>query len=210
MTTRLAPWEMLEQWTTSPPKPMPLQRTLVTVQLMTYRDEPGKPIIDDRRVLTLDYVGDWCWFGHQTLTFDNQDYLVGAVVDAFLGEHRVAFIDIDPPGTTMFFFETRVTNLSAESYTADLSIPDDFFCTLRRGPLELLEHPLYREEVFDLKAEAEKFNAAGSKLLESVKGIIRNTMSSLTTNHHNLEKPNPHRPEVRNSGMPRKRGKGRY
>lgn len=209
MTARLAVWEMLEQWTASPPKTMPLQRTAVTVKLGIYRDEADKAIINERRVLTLDYVGDWCWFGHQTLTLDNQDYLVGAVVDVLSGEHRAAFIGIDSPGTTMCYFEARITNLSGESYATDLSAPDDFFSSLRHAPLELLGHPPYREEVIDLKAAVENFSAIGGNLLESVRGIFHKTVLGLTTHHRNLSKPNPHRPEVRNSGMPRKRGKGK-
>lgn len=49
----------------------------------------------------------------------------------------------------------------------------------------------------------------GAAIYVAIKASVKETMLQLTSHDRMLKTPNPHRPEVMISGLPRKRGKGK-
>lgn len=50
----------------------------------------------------------------------------------------------------------------------------------------------------------------GEAMLNVIKGTFRAAILSFTSEARRNKAPHPHRPDLRGSGVPRKRGKGKY
>lgn len=203
--------EIFEEFVADPPTPDADQgNTAIGWRLHNVILERGARVVPVFHTLRMQATGQY-YFGKSTIKLEGTEYTLAALIDRHTGDCRCGFVgDVQPyMGEGQFYSNTINDNRRAQALTLRDYPESVAFGTapvVVGKPPNLLKASMMSMSDTHIGLDPSPyFGEIMSKLRSSVQGL----MHEFTKHAKTMKAPHQHRPELRGSGVPRKRGKGR-
>lgn len=201
--------EIFEEFVANPPTPDTDQgNTTVSWRLHKVILERGARVVPTWHTVAM-YASGQYYFGKSTIKLEGTEYTLAALIDRHTADCRCGFVgDVQPfMGEGRFFSNTINENRRPQAV-----ILGDYPESVAYGsaPVVVSKPPnlLKTSMLSDIHIGMDPSPYFG-EILSNIKAAVRGTMQEFTRHAKTMKAPHQHRPELRGSGVPRKRGKGR-
>lgn len=202
--------ETFEEFVANPPTPDADQgNTTVSWRLHNVILEGGARVVPVFHTVRMQASGQY-YFGKTTLVLEGTEYTLAALIDRYTADCCCHFVgDVQPySGEGRFFSNTinenrRAVGLTLRDYPESVAY-GTAPAVVSKPPNLLKASMASLSDPTVTNFPSPYFGEILSKLHSSVRGIMKEFTQHATT----MKAPHQHRPELRGSGIPRKRGKG--
>ena len=204
--------EIFEEFVANPPTPDTDQgNTFVSWRLHNVILERGARVVPVFHTFQLQACGQY-YFGKSNMTLEGSEYTLVALIDRHSGNSHCGFVgDVRPYfGEGRFFSRTTNTNRRASGMTLNLreypqSVAYGSAPVVLGAPPNLIKASLAAATDPHLDSPRDTFKS----ILGNIQSRFREAIGAFTAEARKNNAPHQYRPELRGSGVPRKRGKGR-
>jgi hypothetical protein len=203
--------EIFDGFVANPPTPDADQgNTTVGWRLHNVILERGARVVPVFHTVSM-YASGQYYFGKSTIKLEGSEYTLAALIDRHTADCRCGFVgDVQPfMGEGRFFSNTINENRRPQAV-----ILGDYPESVAYGTAPVvLSKPPHRPMASMIPMSDTHIGLDPSpyfgEILSNIKAAVRGTMQEFTRHAKKMKAPHQHRPELRGSGIPRKRGKGR-